>query len=378
MSIAKRTTPRGYTRYDVRLRLPDGKVVNKMFRTRREAEAYERSQLAARDRGAWTDPRAGRTLLEDYSSAWLVARTVRGRPLALRTVESYQYLLEDYILPTFGKREMAKITPEQVRGWHHGLLTNAPKSVPSKAYRVLHAIFATAVDDGIVGVTPCRIKGASIERSQERPVVTPEQAAALAGSIEPRWRAMVLVAAWGQLRFGELIGLRRRDVDLRSGTVVIHTQLVEPGKGQQQRGDPKSEAGRRTIRLPAFVVGELRKHLVTFVPPELDAPLFVGERGGFPRRRNWSRIWSRARRAAGVSERVHLHDLRHMGATLAAQSGGTTKELMARLGHSSPKAALIYQHAVEERDQVIAQALDEIARKASDGGRARDGRAMDR
>ena len=56
------------------------------------------------------------------------------------------------------------------------------------------------------------------------------------------------------------------------------------------------------------------------------------------------------------------HDLRHMGATLAAQSGGTTKELMARLGHSTSKAALIYQHAVEERDQAIAVALDEIGR----------------
>jgi hypothetical protein len=53
-----------------------------------------------------------------------------------------------------------------------------------------------------------------------------------------------------------------------------------------------------------------------------------------------------------------------MGATLAAQSGGTTKELMARIGHSTSKAALIYQHAVEERDQAIAIALDEIGRRA--------------
>jgi integrase len=71
---------------------------------------------------------------------------------------------------------------------------------------------------------------------------------------------MVLVAAYGQLRFGELIGLRRRDIDLRAGTVVVHSQLVEPEKGVQQRTDPKSEAGRRQITLPDFVVTELRHH----------------------------------------------------------------------------------------------------------------------
>ena len=312
-------------------------------------------------------------LLKEYAANWLAARTVRGRPLALRSVESYQYLLDNYILPTFGDLAISQITPEDVRAWHRDMFRRAPDSVPAKAYRVLHAVFATAVDDGLVGANPCRIKGAGNERTDERPVVTPEQVAALADAIEPRWRALVLVAAYGQLRFGELIGLRRRDIDLRAGTVVIHSQLVEPEKGVQQRTDPKSEAGRRLITLPPFVVSELRHHLVTYVPNDVDAAVFAGPRGGLPRRRNWSRTWSRARQAAGVSDRVHLHDLRHMGATLAAQSGGTTKELMARLGHSTSKAALIYQHAVEERDQAIAMALDEIGRRAA----SRDARAME-
>ena len=373
MSIVKRTTQAGGRRYDVRLRRPDGTVRNKTFRTRRDAEAYERGQLSARDRGVWTDPRAGRVLLEEYAGSWLSARTVRGRPLALRSVESYQYLLDNFVLPTFGDSAISEITPEHVRAWHREMLRHGPRSVPAKAYRVLHAIFATAVDDGLVGASPCRIKGAGNERSDERPLVTPDQVAALADVIEPRWRAMVLVAGYGQLRFGELIGLRRRDIDLRAGTVVVHSQLVEPEKGVQQRTDPKSEAGRRLITLPDFVVTELRHHLVAYVPNDVDAAVFAGPRGGLPRRRNWSRIWSKARHAAGVSDQVHLHDLRHMGATLAAQSGGTTKELMARLGHSTSKAALIYQHAMEERDQAIALALDEIGRRAA----SRDARAME-
>jgi integrase len=59
-------------------------------------------------------------------------------------------------------------------------------------------------------------------------------------------------------------------------------------------------------------------------------------------------------------EDLHLHDLRHFGATLAAQAGATTKELMARLGHPSPAAALRYQHATAERDQLLAARMDAL------------------
>ena len=55
---------------------------------------------------------------------------------------------------------------------------------------------------------------------------------------------------------------------------------------------------------------------------------------------------------------VHLHDLRHAGNHLAAMSGATTRELMGRMGHSSMRAALIYQHATKERDRVIADSMD--------------------
>ena len=59
---------------------------------------------------------------------------------------------------------------------------------------------------------------------------------------------------------------------------------------------------------------------------------------------------------------LRFHDLRHLAATLAATTGATTKELMARMGHSSPRAALIYQHALADRDQAIAEALSALVR----------------
>jgi len=56
-----------------------------------------------------------------------------------------------------------------------------------------------------------------------------------------------------------------------------------------------------------------------------------------------------------------VHDLRHTGATLAAATGAALAELMARLGHTSPGAAMRYQHAANDRDRVIAEALSRLA-----------------
>jgi integrase len=365
--ITARKTGAGDRRYDVRLRRPDGTVYNRTFRTRREAEAFERSERTARDRGTWADPQAGTVTFTAYAETWLAARTVRGRAVAPRTVETYRYLLDQHLSPTFGSTPLAKINAAAVRSWHARLLRTAPKSVPPQAYRLLHAILATAVDDSVIGANPCRIKGAGSERSDERPILGHADVAAMAEAIDPRWSALVYLAAYGALRFGELMGLRRQDIDLTRGVVVVTGQLVELQNGHHVRTAPKSDAGLRSVALPAFVTAELAAHLDRYVGPEPGAPVFVGTKGGVPTRTNWSRVWIAGRERAGLPSNAHLHDLRHAGATLAAQTGATTKELMARLGHSSPQAALRYQHAADDRDRTIADGLDEIIRRGLAG-----------
>ena len=62
----------------------------------------------------------------------------------------------------------------------------------------------------------------------------------------------------------------------------------------------------------------------------------------------------------GLPEGFHFHDLRHTGNQLAAQSGANIRELMRRMGHKSVRAAMIYHHATDERDQAIAKALNEL------------------
>jgi integrase len=149
--------------------------------------------------------------------------------------------------------------------------------------------------------------------------------------------------------------LRRSDV-LPAGRLRVERSVRRVG-GRWVVGDPKTDAGHRTVTLPAAIVALLEMHLEKHVPASPEALLFATSSGGYLARSNWNSTFRRAADAVGLPA-VRPHELRHTGATLAAATGATTKELMRRLGHSSPAAALLYQHAADDRDAAIARALD--------------------
>ena len=105
----------------------------------------------------------------------------------------------------------------------------------------------------------------------------------------------------------------------------------------------------------------LREHLAEHTGKGRDALLFAAANGvDHMAPATLYRVFYRAREAAGRPD-LRFHDLRHTGATLAAATGATLAELMARLGHSTPQAAMVYQHAAADRDRAIAAALSEMA-----------------
>ena len=127
------------------------------------------------------------------------------------------------------------------------------------------------------------------------------------------------------------------------------------------RGIGASGLHRVADSIPGVILGDLRAHFDRFTAPDADAWVFTGEKGAALRRSNFQRLWTRATTRAGVFG-LHVHDLRHTGNTLAAMTGPSLRELMARMGHSSPRAALIYQHATAERDRAIADGLSKLVR----------------
>jgi integrase len=208
---------------------------------------------------------------------------------------------------------------------------------------------------------------------------------ALADAIDRRWRAMVLLAYWCSLRIGELRGLRRRDIDLLHGWVDVRDQVVDIG-GRFVIGPPKTDAGRRRVAIPPHIRDDVGRHLAEFVRADADAFVFTGLLGEGPvatatwllveRDAECDRLETSA--LSRLCRHRHNHDLRHAGNTLAAATGASTRELMARMGHASPRAALIYQHATSDRDQAIASALSNLAAEAELTRIVpRDGRAME-
>lgn len=229
----------------------------------------------------------------------------------------------------------------------------------AKAYRLLHTVLAAAVAEERIVRNPCTIRGASVERAPERPIATVAQVYALADAVDPRFRALILMAAFTGLRRGELLALTRARIDLLHHTVAVVEQRHDLPDGSMLLAPPKTAAGVRVVAMPAPLTGELERHLNEYVGPEPEALLFTGQKGGPLRVHVWQSEWDQARRTLGL-EQFHFHDLRHVANTLAAASGATTKELMYRMGHASPAAALRYQHATRDRDAVIAAALAEL------------------
>ncbi|MEV0750831.1 site-specific integrase [Streptosporangium sp. NPDC050280] len=174
-----------------------------------------------------------------------------------------------------------------------------------------------------------------------------------------RFRALVLLATFASLRWGEVSALRRTDVDLDAGTVRIRAAFIERSTGGLVLGPPKSKAGRRTVGIPKAIVPALRDHLKIYVKDGPDALMFPGAKGGPLRRSGFN---TRTRWVDVVKEMglpgLHFHDLRHTGNMLAAESGAGLKDLMARMGHDNVRAAMIYQHAVRGADKAITDAID--------------------
>jgi len=283
------------------------------------------------------------------------------RPLLReRTRELYEGLLRLHVLPSLGAISLCDIKPAVLRTWHASTLSG-PRlraSTAAKTYRLLRSILATAVDDELIEKNPCRIRGAGVEHPKERPIATIEQVYAIADAIEPRYRALVLTATFTSLRLGELRALTCRNLDLLHATVHVAGQLQELKEGTLFIAPPKTAAGVRTVSIPQALIPELEEHLARWSGGGPEAWVFVGTRDQPFRRGSLYTAWRRALRAVGMED-LHFHDLRHTGATLAAATGATPKELMARLGHASPRAALIYQHATQAGDRAIAAAFDD-------------------
>ena len=201
--------------------------------------------------------------------------------------------------------------------------------------------------------------GGTTKRVRKIKPATLDDLIALVDAMPAKYRMMVLLAAWCALRIGELTELRRRDIDLKAGVIHV-TRGVVWVDSKPVVGTPKSDAGERDVAIPPHLLPMLKEHLGTHAQWGRDGLLFPSPQGVQLTTSTVYASWWPARRKAGRPD-LRFHDLRHTGAVLAAATGATLAELMDRLGHSTPGAAMRYQHASKERDLVIAGLLSKLA-----------------
>jgi integrase len=390
-------------RYQIRYPGPDGRMRTGRETYARKGDAERALVLieAQMSAGEWIDPERARFRLGDYASAWVAERP----GLRPRTADLYRWLLGKHIAPYLGGIPLSGLSTRLIREWRATLLRNGVSvSVAAKAYRLLRAILTTAVEeDGLLPRNPCRIRGAGDEQAAERPVLTVAQVFELAEVIgchplgnvralpmggyrlrfgrngamhtcpqtfasrtdaqavlwsmtadgradltrDQRYRALVLLATFASLRWGEATALRRCDLDLERRAVQVRAAFIERSTGEILLGPPKSRAGLRVVGIPEAIIPVLREHLAVFVGPEPGSLVFPGAKGGPLRRGNFNKMsgWPHVVALIGLPG-LHFHDLRHTGNHIAAQahSGAGLRDLMARMGHDSERAAMIYQH----------------------------------
>jgi integrase len=314
-------------RWRARFATPHGRRLTATLATKREADAWLAAHTTDIGRGVWVDPNRGRLPLSEYTAEWIDQR----HDLRPRTADDRD-IIRVHINPTLGSKPLNKLTPSEVRAWNAALSAKVPGRA-RKAYRLLRTILNTAVADEIIPRNPCRVRGAGQDRSAERPIATVAQVAELADAVDERLRAFVLPAAWCGLRRAELLALRRRDIDLLHNTVRVERSMHTLRDNSVVVGPPKTAAGMRTVAIPPHIVADLDAHLADHVGAGIDALVFTEAKGGPLRLYTVERAWRRAREEVGVPH-LRLHDLRHTGNTLAAATGASTKELMARMGHA--------------------------------------------
>ncbi|GAW49408.1 Integrase family protein [Nocardioides sp. PD653] len=300
-----------------------------------------------------------------YADLWLETRKTKGRELRPTTRRQYRMLLDKFILPTFGDERIDRISNADVNAWYDALAPGR-ETIRAQSYSLLRTIFASAASERPhpwIPYNPAHIRGAgSTKRAHQVQPASLDELRIIVEALPDRYKLMALLAAWCAMRFGELAELRRGDIDLRTSRVKIRRGVVRVD-GEFIVGPPKSDAGSRDVAIPPHLVPLVKDHLKKFTAPGRDALLFPAsaDENLHMAPSTLYKVYYPARKAAR-REDLRWHDLRHTGAVLAAQTGATLAELMGRLGHSTPGAAMRYQHAAADRDAEIAKRLSELAR----------------
>jgi integrase len=286
---------------------------------------------------------------------------IEQRSIGTRTRIEYEAKWSQLIEPKLGKLAVRDLTTTAVRGWFAGLDSKLATR-NGHAYGLLNMVCNTAVKDGLLDRNPCQIAGATNPKVKKKvKIPTTVELHAIADKLgaddnTARFKALVLLAGWCGLRYGEASELRRKDFNADCSVVSV-SRAVTHRQGRCLIGSTKTGEQERVVTIPPHIREDVKAHLKRFVAKDDDALLFTPARGGCHLNdRVFNKdVFQKSAKDLGRQD-LSAHDLRRFAGTKNA-AVSSLAENMARLGHKTVDAALRYQHSQDGRDAIVAANL---------------------
>ena len=352
--------------------MPDGTRYSRSLGTKMDAEAWLATERSLMDRDVWAPP-ASRKAAEDATGPRGVVQ--HGEELRRALSEGARAAPHHgaQLSTSPGRQDQPVLrgdaaqerTLSEIKAWRASLDPRT-EATNAAAYRLLRSLLQAAEEEELIDRAPPKIRGAGSAPVKRVAVpATLDEIAVIADAMPERLRCFIVLAAFVGLREGELLELRRSDVDGVTGRINVTRKIdkdVVPGaagacpKCGRVISSPKTASGVRTVHVPPPLLPILQKHLLEHTAAGPSGLLFPGDRTDHMSVRYLMDRYRPAREAAGRPD-LTIHHLRHTALTLAGQHGATAAELQARAGHASQAAMAIYQHATLDRDKALAEKI---------------------
>lgn len=359
---------------------PGGPQKSRHFARKTDAQAFLDEITGSLRAGTYVDPAKGKVTLREWWAVWQASRSDLEWSSEVRNDDRWRLHIE----PVLGDVPLASIDKAMLRVYAADLTRSgmAASSV-RKCVQAIGQALELAVEDRIIGSNPAaRLRGLPKSKGHEAMFCTPAEISLLVSCVDKRHRALVLCGAWSGLRFGELTGLRRKNLDLMRRRITVVETITEMRGQVIRKAYGKTGAARRTVPLPRHLVDALTEHTAGQAPGDLVFPA----PGGDPIRRSnfHTRVWQPATIAAGLGERVPApteakptrteyagmrpHDLRHTAVSFWIAAGADLTQLKRWAGHESI-ATLVdtYGHLMPDREEPVLEALEQLAAPRADG-----------
>lgn len=320
------------------------------FKTKREAQAWEREQL---NKATSDLDMSFANFVEHYTE------DVKTR-IKENTWATKDHIIRTKLLPYFGKLKMSNITAQQIITWQNELLNH--KDEQGKPYspvylktvhNQLSAIFNHAVRYYNLRENPCK-KAGSMGKKKNREMLfwTKEEYLKFANAMmdKPLSFYAFEMLYWCGIREGELLALTPADFDLKKGTVTINKSYQRLNR-QDVITTPKTEKSNRTIKMPQFLTDEIQDYLKMLYDVGDNDRMFTVTKSYLHREMD------RGSRDAGV-KRIRIHDIRHSAVSLLIDMGFSATAIADRVGHESIDITYNYAHLFPSKQTEMADKLN--------------------